>query len=242
MITWLRTLLFRIVFYPGTAWAVLLVLVTARFGGTSVRPQAVRWARFHRWCTRVLLGIDIRVEGALPHGAVLVAAKHQAMYETLELLRQLDEPAVVLKRELAALPFFGPVAKLYGVIPVDREGSAKALREMLRTAQAAKKEGRPILIFPEGTRVPVGETPPLRAGFAGLYRLLDVPVVPIALDSGLIWPRKGAKHSGIITFRIGAPIPPGLPRAEIEALVHTAINALEAAPARAGPVGPVAGA
>ena len=232
MIAWLRTLLFRIVFYAGTAGAVLLVLVTARFGGTAVRPQAVRWARFHRWCTRVLIGIDIRVEGDLPQGAVLVAAKHQSMYETLELLRQLDEPAVVLKRELAAIPLFGPVARLYGVIPVDREGSAKALREMLRAAQAARKEGRPILIFPEGTRVQVGETPPLRAGFAGLYRLLDVPVVPVALDSGRLWPRKGAKRAGIVTFRFGDAIPPGLPRDEIEALVHTAINALEATPAQ----------
>lgn len=227
MTAWARTLLFRIVFYGGTAGAVVLVLGTALIGGVAVRRQAMRWARYHHWCTRVVLGIETRVEGSLPRGAVLVAAKHQSMFETLELLRLLDEPVIVLKRELADIPLWGRVARKYGVIPVDREGSAKALRAMLRAARTAKEQGRPILIFPEGTRVAVGETPPLRAGFAGLYRMVDLPVVPVALDSGRLWPRKGPKQAGAVTLRFGAPIPPGLPRREIEARVHEAINALE---------------
>jgi 1-acyl-sn-glycerol-3-phosphate acyltransferase len=101
------------------------------------------------------------------------------------------------------------------------------MRQMMREARAALDGGRAIVIFPEGTRVRPGEQPPLRAGFAGLYRALGVPVVPVALDSGRVWPRKGPKRAGIVTFRFGASAPPGLPRAEAEARVHAEINALE---------------
>jgi 1-acyl-sn-glycerol-3-phosphate acyltransferase len=150
------------------------------------------------------------------------------MFETIEMLLLLKKPAVVLKRELADIPGWGWVARRYGVIPVDREGGATALRRMLRAAQAATAAEREIAIFPEGTRVSPGEQPPLQAGFAGLYRSLGVPVVPVALDSGRLWPRGSfVKHPGIVTFRFGEPIPPGLPRREIEARVHEAINILE---------------
>ena len=98
---------------------------------------------------------------------------------------------------------------------------------MMREARVAREAGRSVLIFPEGTRVPPGDHPPLKAGFAGLYRMLGMPTVPIACDSGRVWPRHGAKHAGVVTFRFGAAIPPGLPRQEIEAQVHAAINALD---------------
>jgi 1-acyl-sn-glycerol-3-phosphate acyltransferase len=150
------------------------------------------------------------------------------MFETVDALVILEHPAIVLKRELADLPGWGWVAKRFGVIPVDRAGGAIALRRMLKAAQAAKAAGRPILIFPEGTRVLPGEQPPLQAGFAGLYRALGVPVVPIAIDSGRIWPRRSfAKRPGVVRWHVGEIIPPGLPRDEIEARVHHAINAFE---------------
>ena len=114
-----------------------------------------------------------RVEGTPPRGACLVACKHQSMFETLEMILLLDEPATVLKRELADIPLWGWVTRRYGVIPVDRKGGAAALRRMMRAAEAAIAEGRPIVIFPEGTRVPPGETPPLQSGFAGLYRVAE---------------------------------------------------------------------
>jgi 1-acyl-sn-glycerol-3-phosphate acyltransferase len=193
-----------------------------------VHRQAVRWALFHRWCMAWLLGIRSRVEGEIPAGPHLFASKHQSMYETLEYLLLLDNPAVVVKQELADIPFWGPIARKQGVIPVDRSGSSQALRTMLRAARMAVKAKRPILIFPEGTRVPVGDSPALRAGFAGLYRALDLPVVPVALDSAKVSPRRSfIKRPGVVTFRFGDPIPPGLPRAEAEARVHAAINALE---------------
>lgn len=227
MIAWLRTVLFMLVFYGLSVPIVLLVPISALFGRRALIGHAMAWARFHRWATRMLLGIDTRVEGAPSSEPALYAAKHQAMFETLELALLLDAPAVVMKAELARIPMWGWAARRYGAIIVDRAGSAATMRQMMREARAALDGGRSILIFPEGTRVSPGETPPLRAGFAGLYRALGSPVVPVALDSGRLWPRRGAKRAGIVTFRFGAPVPPGLPRTEAEARVHAEMNALE---------------
>lgn len=229
MSDWVRTIAFRAVFYAGSVPIVLLVPVAAVFGQRAVIHHAHRWARLHRWAMRAILGIESRVEGEVPHGQFLYAAKHQAMYETVELQLILDAPAMVLKRELMRIPLWGWATTLYGSIVVDREASSKALRRLMREGAAAKASGRSVIVYPEGTRVPPGETPPLRSGFAGLYKALDLPVVPIACDSGLLLPKKGAKHPGVVTFRIGAPIPPGLPRREVERLVWEAINALEMA-------------
>lgn len=225
-----RSLAFAFVFYGWTVIAVLLSFPISLLGTHAVRAWAHGWVRFHRWCAAHLLGIRSRVEGAPPQGAVLVACKHQSMFETLELVLMLQEPAIVLKRELADLPLWGWVVRRYGVIPVDRGGGAAALRRMMRAAEAAIAEGRPIIIYPEGTRVPPGDRPPLQPGFAGLYRALRLPVVPVAVDSGRLWPRhRFVKRPGLIGFRFGDPLPPALPRAEIEAHVHAAINALEPA-------------
>lgn len=226
-----RGLLFALIFYPVTVVAVLAAFPVALAGTRAVRAHARGWALFHRWCARLLLGISARVEGPVPRGAVLIAGKHQAMFETIEMLVLLDSPAVVLKRELADIPLWGWVARRYGVIPVDRKGGAGALRRMLRAAEAARDEGRPIVIFPEGTRVPPGARPPLQSGFAGLYKALGLTTVPVALDSGRLWPRRGlARRPGRVTFRFQPAVPPGLPRREAEARVHDAINALEPAP------------
>ncbi len=226
----LRSLLFAAAFYGWTAIAVLLAFPIALFGTRPVRVWSHVWMRVTRWCAVGLLGIRGRVEGRPPAGAALVAVKHQSMFETLEIFLLLKDPAVVLKRELADLPLWGWVVQRYGAIPVDRAGGAVALRRMMRAAEAAIAEGRPIVIFPEGTRVAPGERPALQPGFAGLYRALKLPVVPLAVDSGRLWPRhRFLKRPGIVTMRFGEPLPPGLPRAEIEAAVHAAINALDPA-------------
>ena len=225
-----RSTLFAIVFYAGTVGAALLALPAVRVARYSIFRIVRDWARFHRWAATNLLGIRTRIEGAVPDGTVIFAAKHQSMYETVEMVAILDNPAVVLKRELVDLPLWGPAARRFGVIPVDRAGGAAALRRMLKAANEAVAAGRPIVIFPEGTRVLPGEQPPLQPGFAGLYRALGLPVVPVALDSGRLWPRRSfVKRPGVVTMRFGEPIPPGLPRQEIETRVHAAINALEAA-------------
>jgi 1-acyl-sn-glycerol-3-phosphate acyltransferase len=227
----IRSAVFALVFYAGSLGAVLLAIPAAMIGGGWLVRVVHGWAGFHRWSAANLLGIRTRIEGRVPEGAVIVAAKHQSMFETVEVLAILDDPAVVLKRELADLPLWGRAARLYGVIPVDREGGAAALRRMLKAANEAVAAGRAIVIFPEGTRVLPGEQPPLQPGFAGLYRSLGVPVVPVALNSGRLWPRRSfVKRPGVVTMRFGEPIPPGLRRGEIEARVHAAINALDTAP------------
>jgi 1-acyl-sn-glycerol-3-phosphate acyltransferase len=152
--------------------------------------------------------------------------KHEAMYETIEALLFLDRPAPVFKRELMNIPLWGRACQRYGGIVVEREAGASALRTMLREAKEIIAEGRPILIFPEGTRVPHGQAPELKSGLAGLYRLLNLPLVPIACDSGRLLPKRGQKRPGLVTFKVGETIPPGLPREEVEARVHKAINAL----------------
>lgn len=224
----LRTALFAILFYGLSVPIVLTVPVSALFGRRAVMRHAHAWARLHRLLYRALLGIRVRVEGRVPDHPVFYAAKHQAMFETLELQLLLGGPAMVLKRELSRIPMWGWAARRYGGIVADREASATALRAMMRDAKALKAEGRSILIYPEGTRVEPGEQPPLQSGFAGLYRTLAMPVVPIALDSGRVWPKHGAKRPGLVTIRLGEAIPAGLPRGAIEARVHDAINALDA--------------
>jgi 1-acyl-sn-glycerol-3-phosphate acyltransferase len=224
----LRSALFAALFYGWTVVAVLLSFPIGLFGTGAIRWWAHGWCRFHRVLARWLLGIRGEIEGAPPAGPALVAVKHQSMFETMEMVLLLDRPAVVLKRELADLPLWGWVVRRYGVIPVDRAGGAAALRRMMRAAEAAVAEGRPILIFPEGTRAAVGTAPPLQPGFAGLYRALGLPIVPVAVNSGRLWPpRQFVKRPGIVTFRFGDPVPPGLKRGQMEAAVRAAINALE---------------
>src|SRR3954453_18272813 len=223
-----RSLLFAFVFYAGTVFYVTAAALALPLGRPAVRAVANAWTGFPRVCAAVLLGIRVRIEGEVPEGAMLVAAKHQSMFETLDLVVLLGAPRIVMKRGLARIPVWGWLATRYGMIAVDRSGGAAALRRMMKEGETARAEGRPVVIFPEGTRVAPGEGPAGRPGFAGLYRALGLPVVPVALDSGRLWPRRSfVKSPGLVTMRFGAPIPPGLPRREIEARVHAAINALE---------------
>ena len=227
----MRSALFHLLFYLGTLVFVLTVFAVSPFSTRAVRAVVHSWSNYHHFLVRYVLGIRMVFEGTIPPGPYLIAIKHQAMVETIEALRLADTPVVVMKRELTVLPLFGWVTRRYGVIGVDREAGAKALREMLAAGKAAVAAGRPVVIFPEGTRTPVGEKPKLRAGFAGLYRALGLPVVPVAVDSGKIWPRSFIKRPGAIRFKVGKVIEPGLKRDDIEARVHGAINALEASPA-----------
>lgn len=222
----LRSILFNLLFYPGTLVYVLGVIFVSPFGDRPVQATVHGWSNFHYWLVRHVLGIRFAIEGRVPEGAYLIAFKHEAMVETIEALRFARKPVVVMKRELTTIPLFGWVTLRYGVIGVDREAGAKALRTMLAEAKKAIAGGRPVAIFPEGTRVPHGQRPELRAGFAGLYRALGLPVVPVAHDSGRLWPRGLVKHSGVINVRVGEVIPAGLKREDIEARVHAAINAL----------------
>jgi 1-acyl-sn-glycerol-3-phosphate acyltransferase len=185
------------------------------------------WARFHRLICRFVLGQNIVVEGAMPDSPVLYVFKHESAFETIEQPMLFNHPAVFAKEELFAIPVWGQAAHFYGLIPVDRDGGGKAMRAMLAAAKAALAKGRPLVLFAEGTRVPHGRAPRLRSGFAGVYRLLGVPVIPVAVNSGVAYPpRKWVKWPGTITYKVGETIAAGLPRDEAEARVREAINAL----------------
>ncbi|HXC73063.1 MAG TPA: lysophospholipid acyltransferase family protein [Sphingomicrobium sp.] len=225
-----RSLLFAAIFYPATVIWVLAGIVASLFGRRPTLAVVLSWVDLHHKLATHVLGIRTRIDGALPAGPHLIAVKHQAMYETLEMVRLTHLPVVVMKKELADIPLFGFMTRQYGVIPVERSAGAKALRAMVAGAQDAIAAGRPVAIYPEGTRVRVGETPELKSGFAALYRTLGLPVVPVAVDSGRLWGRGLVHQSGTVTFKVGGTIPPGLKRADVEARVHAAINALELAP------------
>ncbi len=225
--TLVRNVVFLLVFYGLSVPIVLFVPLSALFGRQALIAYAQGWAGFHRWCVRWLLGIRVRYDGVQPAGQFFYAGKHQSLYEPFELVLKLGAPAPIMRREFAKIPIWGWAAQRYGVILVDRAASASALRHLMRETQKVRESGRSVLIFPEGTRVPPGEQPELKSGFAGLYKMLGLPVVPIATDIGLLWPKKGLKRAGVATFRFGDPIPPGLPRPEIEARVRDAINVLD---------------
>ena len=222
----LRSFIFALIFYPATILICLFGLIVAPFGQAPLREVVHAWARFHYWLVQKVIGIRFEWDGDLPEGPYLVAVKHESMVEAVDTLRFAHTPVVVMKRELTTMPLWGWVARKYGVIGVDRKAGAAALRTMMKEAKAAAKAERPVIIFPEGTRIAHGEKPPLRPGFAGLYKILGLPVIPVAQDSGTVWPKGFVKQAGTIRWKIGEVIPPGLPRKEVEARVHEAINAL----------------
>ncbi len=223
--SFLRSLIFYPAFYGFSALLVIASILAIPLGRDRLRWVVATWGRWHRWCLKTLLGIEVVIEGALPDGPVLIAVKHESYFEAIDMSRLFRFPTVFAKRELFLIPGWGYSAKVYGLIPVARDKGAKALRDMIKTARERVAEGRPLVIFPEGTRVEHGAKPPLQSGFAGTYKLLGLPVVPIAVNSGPVYHRL-IKRPGIITYRIGEPIPEGLGREEIEQRVHAAINAL----------------
>jgi 1-acyl-sn-glycerol-3-phosphate acyltransferase len=223
----IRSTLFALVFYPGCLVTVPIAGISALTGPENTLWGARFWARWHRWCARWILGLRTQIDKPLPQGPCLVVIKHESMFETIETLVWFNRPAVVFKKELIEIPLWGWIAKRHGVIPIDRESGAAAVRHMISAGKAALADNRPIILFPEGTRVPHGERPALGSGMAGLYRMLGVPIVPVALDSGKYSP-KGSfiKKSGVVRLKVGDAIPTGLKREEVEARVHAAINAL----------------
>jgi 1-acyl-sn-glycerol-3-phosphate acyltransferase len=221
----LRSLAFYVLFYGGSVLLVSASVVAIIARKRWLRPVVARWGGWHLWCVQNVLGIEVVLDGVLPEGPVLIAVKHESFFEAIDTPRLFTDPAVFAKQELFRIPGWGYSALVYGLIPVARDKGAKTLREMLALAKQRLEEGRPLVIFPEGTRVPYGTSPPLQAGFAGLYKLLRLPVVPIAVDSAPTYHHL-IKRQGRIIYKVGETIPAGLPRQEVEARVHAAINVL----------------
>ncbi len=234
-----RSLLFYPVFYGFSALMVIASVLAIPFGREALKKVVLQWGGWHLWCVQNILDITIVQEGSIPDEPVLIAVKHESFFEAIDMPRLFRYPTVFAKRELFWIPGWGISAKIYGLIPVARDKGARALREMIATAKLRVAEGRPLIIFPEGTRVEHGDEPPLQSGFAGMYKLLGLPVVPVAVNSGPLYHRL-VKQPGTITYRVGATIPAGLPRAEMERRVHRAINVLnsgESIPTGTLPVG-----
>lgn len=214
---WLRSLLFNISFF---IWSIIIT-----FGLMPVYfmswPQASwlqrKWSEGILFCARIFTGIRYEVRGLenLPKGACIVASKHQSTLETLALSCILHDPACVVKKELMQIPFFGWYGWPARHIPVDRKAGSKALRSMFRAASRAKEDDRRILIFPEGTRSVVGAKPDYQPGIVALYRHLNLPVIPVALNSGLFWGRhEFVKRPGMVTIEFLPPIESGLKKRE----------------------------
>lgn len=224
MMRFIGSVLFTIMLIFGTIVIAGGTALVSPFSHDLVRQGAHLWAR---WCiasARIFLGLKLRVRGEIPQTGVIVASKHTSAYETILTLYLFTHPAVVMKAELRKIPIWGFVSYQHGSIFVERGKGASALKSMLRQAKARAAEGRPIFIFPEGTRVKVGTAPPLKPGLFGVYSGLRVPVVPVTHNAGEYWVRGFVKRPGTITVTFMPEIPPGLPRAEFEARVHAAIN------------------
>jgi 1-acyl-sn-glycerol-3-phosphate acyltransferase len=238
-----RAFLFNLVFWVGT---VIFGIAGLPFLLTP-RRTAMRFGRF--WAQAVLaalkliVGLDGEVRGRenIPPGACLIAMKHQSMWDTLILPPLLGDPAVVIKRELLYVPFYGWYASRAGSIFIDRKGGAGALRRLVAAARRAIAMGRPVVIFPQGTRTAPGDPTsgaPYQPGVAALYRELGVPMVPAAVNSGLYWGRRAfVKRPGRIVLEFLEPIPPGLPRREVMATLETRIEAASVALLREGLTG-----
>jgi 1-acyl-sn-glycerol-3-phosphate acyltransferase len=231
----LRACLFNLVFFGLTAvLCVAYVPLLALRRRVLVRAVSL-WARIVIWLLGAILGIRHELRGTenLPERPAIIACKHQSAWETIAFNALLDDPAVVLKKELLRIPIWGWLATHARHIGIDRKAGAGALRAMRAAAVAASAAGRHILIFPQGTRTPPGSRRPYWPGVAALYEKLDLPVVPVALDSGLFWGRRSfVKRPGVITVEFLAPIPPGLGRRELlrelESRIEAATTRLEA--------------
>ena len=229
MIVWLRSALFLLWFVAVTTILSLIFLPVLMFPRGATVWLARLWSRATFLGLKIFAGIDWEIRGHPPKGAVLVAAKHMSMWDTLALYLALDQPAIVLKRELLRIPFYGWFLAKAAAVPIDRSAGARALRKMSDAARTILAQDRPILIFPEGTRKKPGAAPDYKPGVAGLYGQLDVDCVPVALNSGVYW-TGFLKRPGTIVLEFLEPIPPGLKRdafmAQLESRIETATAAL----------------
>jgi 1-acyl-sn-glycerol-3-phosphate acyltransferase len=235
----LRSLLFNLLFFPWTAVMFVVSLPVLLLPAGAVWTMGRIWVRGTVLLLRHAVGLTHEVRGIehRPAGAALLAVKHQSSWDTLILPLLVDRPAIVLKRELLSVPLFGWYMRKCRMIPVDRKGRAAALKRMTAAARDRAASGRPIVIFPEGTRVAPGTRRDYQPGVAALYGALELPVTPVALNSGLFWGRRSFhKRPGRIVVEFLPAIAPGLDRrrfmADLEAAIETAANRLAAAPDR----------
>jgi 1-acyl-sn-glycerol-3-phosphate acyltransferase len=223
----IRSLIFNILFYVN----LILFLVLGSWFMLMPRIWAIRalqaWASTSLWLLRVVCNVEMAVRGRenIPSGPCLIAGKHQSLWETFAILPLLDDPCMVLKKELTYIPLFGWFAMKFRMIAVERSAGTAALRKLVARAKEEKARGRQIVIMPEGTRRSPDDPPDYKPGAAAVYGALDLPCVPFGLNAGLFWPRrKFLRLPGTIIIEFGEAIPPGLPRRAFQSRLETAIE------------------
>lgn len=227
-----RSLLFNVAFYAHLALWLIVLIPFCALPRQALIAGVKMWARGSLWLMRVIAGTGFEILGRekIPPGGLLVAAKHQSFWETFALLPLFADPTFILKRELMWIPFFGWYLAKTRCVPIDRRAGSAALAQMNARARKEARDGRQIIIFPEGTRRPAGAPPAYKFGVAHLYANLGVPCLPVALNSGLYWPRRRfIRRPGTIRIEILDPIAPGLPR---EAFFETVKDRIETASGR----------
>jgi len=222
-----RSALFNILFYLNTAVFLIIGLPTFLMPYQAIVEVAKTWGRANLFLLRVVAGVKFELRGRdrIPPGALIVASKHQSAWETFALMHLFASPAFVMKRELLWIPVFGWLMFKGRMVGVDRSAGMRALIGLAAAARAELARGRQLIIFPEGTRRPVGAEPAYKSGIAFLYAQAGVPCLPIALNSGVFWPRRSIlRRPGTVVVEILDPIPPGLDKKAFIARLEQAIE------------------
>jgi 1-acyl-sn-glycerol-3-phosphate acyltransferase len=227
LLIFLRSLVFNVLFYAVLVGLAIVALPTFLMPARALLTVAGWWAKASIFLMRVICNIKVEVRGAekIPQGPLVVVAKHQSFWETFALMPFFDRPIFILKRQLMLIPVFGQFLGKIEMIAINRSAGVKALLDMTRRARAAVRSGRQLVIFPEGTRRPPGAPPDYKTGFAQIYSACGVPCLPVALNSGLFWPRRTfMRYPGTLVVEFLDPLPPGLPKDEFIARVRGVIE------------------
>src|ERR1700730_4909766 len=223
----LRSLVYNVLFYLVLAFWVILGIPTYLMPRWAIMNIARYWARSSIWLMRVICNTKVEYRGLekIPQGPLIVASKHQSMWETFALLQFFDQPLFILKRELKWIPLFGWYLKKSNMIGIDRSAGGRALLEMAHDAGEEVRRGRQLVIFPEGTRRPVDAPPDYKSGIAQIYVDCGVSCLPVALNSGLFWPRRTfMRYPGTLVVEFLDPLPPGLKRKDFIARIMLSIE------------------
>ncbi|MGB6307082.1 MAG: lysophospholipid acyltransferase family protein [Steroidobacteraceae bacterium] len=223
----LRSLIFNVFLYVFTALCSIVAMLIAMLWPRRSAAFARGWS--HAWLKvyEIVCGVSYQVKGRehLPDGGCIIAMKHQSTWDTFAMFAIFREPVFVFKQELARIPFFGWTLLRMGCIPIKRGAGKAALDSMIEGTVAACSRGKQVVIFPEGTRGVVGQAPAYKTGVSHLYQAIGGAFVPVALNSGLLWPRhRFLRPPGVITVEILPPIPPGLPRKDMQSLLAEGIE------------------
>ncbi len=223
----LRSLVYNVLFYVWLVVLILIALPTFLLPRGAILAMARFWSRSSIWLLRVVCGTRVEYRGVekIPPGPLIVASKHQSMWETFALVQFFNQPLYILKRELLWIPFFGWYLRKAGMIGIDRASGGKPMLDMVRRAREAVKGGGQLIIFPEGTRTAVDAPPQYKNGVGLIYAGCNAPCVPVALNSGLFWPRRNfMRYPGTLVIEFLDPLPAGLSRDEFNTRVAATIE------------------